>query len=172
MGVVTGAVVVEHRAVRCARWRTPSLVVAIVSAVGLLVSFVGGAPPVVTWAFVVTAVLAAVTALVARLLGSEERRCEVRRFRLADESGGQVDCVAVGALAGVEPRAGDHVTVRGKQDRRGILAVRRILVTVTEAGATPRPGIGFWAARTINVVAAALVVVLVVLIGFLILGIG
>ncbi len=172
VGVVTGAVHVEHRTVDCSRWRIPSRVVAIGSAAGFLVGFVDAGLSLLTWSFFVTFCLAAIAAAVPMALGPGEKRCEVRRFLLLGEDGGHVECVAVGALDGVDPHAGAHVTVRGKRNRRGILSVRRILVTVTAAGATPRPGMGFRAARATNAVAAVLVVVLVALIGFLILGIG
>ena len=172
VGVVTGAVRVEHRVVSCARWRLPSSVIAAVAGIGLLVAFVDTGLSPLAWAFLVTGCLAAITAMVSAALGPDGKRCEVRRFGLTGERGEHVDCVAVGALHGIELRAGDHVTVRGKPGRQGILSVRRILVTVTAAGATPRPGIGFLTARAANAVAAVLVVVLVVLTGFLILGIG
>jgi hypothetical protein len=104
--------------------------------------------------------------------GSGDQRCEVRRFRLTGADGQTVDCVATGNLAGVDLHSGDHVEVRGRLGRRGILVVRRILVTVTSVGATPRPGMNFRAARAANAIVAALVVVVAALVGFLVFGVG
>lgn len=107
-----------------------------------------------------------------RVRGPREQHCEVRRFRLADSSGRQVECVAHGTLAGVDLRGGDHVEVWGRRDRHGVLAVRRILVTVTGVGATPRPGIGFRLARAANAIAVVLMVGVGLLTAILFAGVG
>ena len=95
-----------------------------------------------------------------------EKRCEVRRFRLTDKHGAVVECVATGALDGIDLRPGDHLEVRGKRNRRGILVVRRILVTVTGIGATPRPGNIFLLARIADILAVVLLTSVALLVFF------
>jgi hypothetical protein len=185
VGVVTGAVSPDHRTVSCAVARLLVRVVAAVSLLGLLTAVVDRGFSLLAWCFTITlgaaVVLGGVLWLAAgaprretRLRAREpgDQRCEVRRFRLTGAGGQTVDCVATGTLAGVDLHSGDHVEVRGKRGRRGILRVRRILVTVTSVGATPRPGIGFRIARAVKAIVAVLVVVVAALAGFLVFGLG
>jgi hypothetical protein len=172
VGVVAAEVRLEHRTVKGFLAWLLVRIAAVTSAAGVAVALVHGGFSLLTWWFLAVFLLAAALVVKLRTRRSAEGTCEVRRFRLTTTDGGHVECVAVGALTGVHLRAGDHVTVRGKRDREGILVVRRILVTVTAAGATPRPGMGFRAARVANAIAAVLVVAVAFLLGFLILSVA
>lgn len=174
IGVVTGAVSSDPRTVSCKVAWLLLRVVAVVSVVGLLTAVIDSGLSLLAWCFTGALGVAIALECVVRFVvgGAGDQRCEVRRFRLTGADGQTVDCVATGNLAGVDLHSGDHVEVRGRRDRRGILGVRRILVTVTSVGATPRPGMIFRAARTTNAIVAVLVVVVATLVGFLVFGLG
>jgi hypothetical protein len=139
------------------------------SALGLLVAALQTGLSLLTWGFTVCLGLLAMLATIAwgTLRGPIRPVCEIRRLRLVDKGGRQVDCELRGAVVGLEPGPGDHLQVRGKRDRHGILRVRRVLVTVTGAGATPRPRIRYLLARAVNPVAAILAAAVTLLAFFL-----
>lgn len=85
-----------------------------------------------------------------------EQSTEVRRFRVTEVSGRQVDCELVGELAGAQLQQGDVVDVFGRTTRHGTVRVRAVIVTGNQARITARPHFGFVLARIANVAAVAL----------------
>jgi hypothetical protein len=85
-----------------------------------------------------------------------EQSTEVRRFRVTEVSGRQVNCELVGELTGTQLHQGDVVNVFGRTTRHGTIRVRAIIVTSNQARITARPHFGFVLARIANVAAVAL----------------
>jgi ribosomal protein S28E/S33 len=85
-----------------------------------------------------------------------QQSTEVRRFRVTEVSGRQVDCELVGELAGAQLHQGDVVDVFGRTTRHGTVRVRAVIVTSNQARITARPHFGFVLARIANVAAVAL----------------
>lgn len=167
-GVVTGSVQVEQRTANGFGARVLLRVATATAVVGLSIAVVAE-PSVLALGFLIALVPLCLMLAISYLSRGAGREvcCEVRRFRLAVAGGGEVECVAVGTLTAAEPRAGDHLEVRGRRDRHGIVAVRRILVTVTGVLTTPRPRMVFLLARAANVLTVVLFAAVVLLGGFL-----
>jgi hypothetical protein len=96
-----------------------------------------------------------------------EQSTEVRRFRVTEVSGRQVDCELVGELAGAQLQQGDVVDVFGRTTRRGTVRVRAVIVTSNQARITARPQFGFVLARIANVAAVALSAMCVLAVAYL-----
>jgi hypothetical protein len=94
---------------------------------------------------------------------------EVRRFRVTEVSGRQVDCELVGELTGAQPRHGDVVDVFGRRTRRGTVRVRTVVVTSNQARITATPGLRFVLARLVNAAVVALSTVCVISAAYLLL---
>jgi hypothetical protein len=98
-----------------------------------------------------------------------ELSTEVRRFRVTEVSGRQVDCELVGELAGAQLQPGDIVDVFGRTTRHATVRVRAVVVTSNRSRITARPAFGFVLARITNVVAVALSAACVIGVAYLLL---
>jgi hypothetical protein len=96
-----------------------------------------------------------------------ELSTEVRRFRVTEVSGRQVDCELVGELAGAHLQPGDIVDVFGRRTRHATVRVRAAVVTSNQSRITARPGFGFVLARIANVVAVTLSAACVICVAYL-----
>lgn len=96
-----------------------------------------------------------------------ELSTEVRRFRVTEVSGRQVDCELVGELAGAHLRQGDVVDVFGRTTRHATVRVRAVVVTSNQALITARPHFGFVLARIANVAAVTLSAACVISVAYL-----
>ena len=94
---------------------------------------------------------------------------EVRRFRVTEVSGRQVDCELVGELAGAHLQPGDTVDVFGRTTRHATVRVRAVMVTSNRSRITARPGSGFVLARIANVVVVTLAAACVIGVAYLLL---
>jgi hypothetical protein len=98
-----------------------------------------------------------------------EQSTEVRRFRVTEVSGRQVDCELVGELPGAQPRHGDVVDVFGRRTRRGTVRVRAVVLSSDQTRITARPGLRFVLARLTNAAVVALSTVCVISAAYLLL---